>query len=99
VLRPTKKEGVNSHKKTNGGERVRARVATANPRGVPAFSRAARYLRRRAQRRAQQRAEHYTVQILESFYPQERSDCVCDAQRSKDDTRPLKERAIWCGRS
>jgi hypothetical protein len=75
---------------------VRARVATANLRGVAG---PARYLQRRAQRRAQQRAEHYTVQILESFYPQERSDCVCDAQRSKDDTRPLKEGAIWCGRS
>jgi hypothetical protein len=99
VLRPPEKEGVNSDKKINGGECVPACVATANPRGVPSFSRAARYLRRRAHRRTQQRAEHYTTQILESFYPQERSDCVCDAQRRKDDTRPLKGRPIWCGRS
>jgi hypothetical protein len=46
-------------------------------------SKPARYLRRPAQRRAQQRAEHGTNQILESFYSQERSDCVCDAKRSK----------------
>jgi hypothetical protein len=30
--------GVNAHKTTIGGERVRARVATANPRGVPALA-------------------------------------------------------------